>query len=741
MGKKMDDGQIKSIISSEITNSLGYMGKLPQQRMDAFKLYMGEPLGNEQPGRSKVVMHDAMDAVEWIMPSLVKVFMGSTNPIEFNPQSPTDEDESKIVTEYVNYVLMRKNDGYHILRTWIKDGLLAKNAFLKVYRDTKRTETYEKYENLSQLAYDALLSQDGVEEVDVDIQQPDQTALSVIDPQIAQSGIPPLDVYPQDQEPTYNVKIKRVNKDSYTRIEPVPPEQILISRRAITLEDAQFVCHRVQRTKTELLELGYDKKVVDKIASDETPEFNQERIERFQTDDEFPFTSRTDEPTQMVWVNECYIRIDEDGDGKAELRKITVAGDTNLQILDDEEIDNHPFIAWCPCPLPHKFFGLSIVDQVADLQILRTTLVRSILDNVYLSNVPRIAYRKGSVEFNDLANHRPGAPIACEGDPGSSVAPISIPFTAGSTFPVLQYTDTLLENRTGVNDAMQGQNPDTIQNQTATAVNLQTNMAQQKIELITRELAEGFKKLALKIYEYECKYQDKEVNIQLNGQWIPINPTNWKTQYDVVVNVGLGTGNKDQTLMHLNQIMQWQVQAMQAGSPLVGWQEIYATATKIVQNSGFSNTEQFIKNIKTIPPQALNPAQQQKQDPNMLLAQAQAQALQAKSQNEAQELQVKLQSEQQKMALEQQKLEMEKAKAMSDAQMKMAEMQQKQEMETQQLNVKAQLEREKMQIDADIKMRQLTMEGQIKGAEIGVDMAIQKSKLEMPQVSIGGQNV
>jgi hypothetical protein len=724
MSKKMEESQVKSIVSQEITNALGYMGKLPQQRTDAFRLYMGEPLGNEQPGRSKVVMHDAQDAVEWIVPPLVKVFMGSTNPIEFNPQSPNDEQESKIVTEYVNYVLTRKNDGYHIIRTWIKDALISKNAFLKIYRDTRKTETYEKYENLSQLAYDALLAQEGVEEVDVEIIEPTPTALDLIDPSTAEQGIAPLGVFQTDQEPTYNVKIKKVNKEGYTRIEPVPPEQMLISRRAVTLEDAQFICHRVQRTKTDLLEMGYSKSVVDKINSDNSQEFNQERIERFQTDDEFPFTSRTDEPIQSVWVNECYIRIDENGDGKAELRKITVAGDNNPVILDDEECDGIPFVSWCPCPIPHKFFGLSIVDQVADLQILRTTLVRGILDNIYLSLAPRIAYRKGSVEFNDLANHRPGAPIACEGDPASSVQPIAIPFTGAATFPVLQYTDTLLENRTGVNDAMQGQNPDTLQNQTATAANIQSNMAQQKIELITRELAEGFKKLALKIYELECKYQDKEISIQLDGQWMPINPSNWKTQYSVNVNVGLGTGSKDQALAHLQTILGIQVQAItqQGGvnGPLVNLQNVFTTVSKIAENAGFKNAEQFFSDPRKSPP---NPQASQKPDPNMVLAQAQAQSLQAKAQND------------------QQKLQLEAQKMQQEHELKLQELQQKAQLEMAQLQQKAQLEREKMQMDVQIKMQQMNLEGQVKGAEIGANIAIEHSKMEMPQVSIGGETV
>ena len=690
---KMTKSELKALLQQQITTSLGYQGgKLSQQRMYNQKLYNGDPLGNEQKGRSQVVLRDATDVVEWIMPNLMKVFCSTDDVVEFLPQNPDDVDSAKQITSYVNYVFTKQNDGYEIYRTWFRDALISRNAFVKVYRDSQRYERTDEYEGLSGDALAQLLSQDGVE-ISGDIE-------------IIMGDVDPMTGQPAE---TFNCTLRTVNKKSFTKVVPVPAEEILVSRRATSLKNADFVCHRVKRTKTDLIEMGYSKSVVEKLQSDTTQEFNMERLNRFQKDDEYPYETRTDEPMREIWINEIYTKVDWNNDGKAEWRKITAAGDNAAEILDNEECDGHPFIDLVPLPVPHKMFGLSVVDLVSDLQVLRTTIMRQVLDNLYISNTPRLAYVKGAVSVEDIMNHRPGAPIAQE--QSGSVEAIQIPFVAGQSFQIMEYTDQLRESRTGVSAAMQGIDPNLLQSNTATVANLSSNAAAQRLELIAREFAEtGVKRLFLKILELECKYQDKEITFLLDGKWNTVNPTLWKNQFDITVNVGLGTGNKDQNLAHLQQILQIQQAAIQqqggVKGPLVNLQNVYNTVARISQNAGFKNAELFFSNPQDLPPQQQQPPAPPPPDPNMIAVQNQQMRDQANAQLEQQKFQWQQQKDQMEYQLRQQELQL-----------------------------KDQNEKAKISADIQLKELQLGTDKKLKMAEIFSDVMVQTTKIHMPNIT------
>ncbi len=194
---------------------------------------------------------------------------------------------------------------------------------------------------------------------------------------------------------------------------------------------------------------------------------------------------------QTVEVYECYIRIDEDGDGLAELRRIVYCGS---EILEDEECDYIPFHSICPIPIPHKFFGQSLADRTMDIQLIKSTITRQSLDNLYLTNNNRVGAVDGQVNLDDLLNATPGGIVRMKNP--NALVPLQVQSTFGQAQPMLAYMDEIQARRTGVTDAQNGLDPDVLSNVTAAAVAAMMKSNSGKLELIARVFAEtGVKSL------------------------------------------------------------------------------------------------------------------------------------------------------------------------------------------------------------------------------------------------------
>ena len=379
----------------------------------------------------------------------------------------------------------------------------------------------------------------------------------------------------------------------------VPPEEFLISRRATSVEDASFVCHRVKKSVSDLILEGYPKSIVEELPSytQSNAELNEERIARFSFDDDSLPADEGSGPSRKIWLEECYIHLDYDGDGIAELRKITKGGNI---ILDNEEIDSIPFSTICPLPIPHKFHGMSIADTVQDIQLIKSTIVRNLLDNMYLTNNSRYAVLAGQVELDDLLSSKPGGIVRMRA-PGAVTA-LPTPQIQPFAFEMVKYLDQVKEERSGVSKMSQGLNPDVLTSHvTSGAISAATESAMQRVELIARIFAEtGIKDLFRRIFELTCKYQDKERVVELNNQYISVKPTEWRNRYNISITVGLGTGSSDQQIMMLNNILERQLQAfqLQGGQeyPMVSLKNIYNSLSKIIENAGLKNVENYFVN-------------------------------------------------------------------------------------------------------------------------------------------------
>ena len=392
---KLSKSKLLSLISQEVQNSLGfYSSDLATSRKEALKYYLGEPMGNEVEGRSAVVSQDLLEVVESILPSLMRMFTQQDKIVNFEPTQPDDVPYAEQISDYCNYIFTKENNGFDILYSMFKTALLQKNGFCKIYWKTSKEQKKESYKNLTEPEYQALLVDDEIEIIS--LQQQEQQIMG-------------------RSETTFDVEVQRIKDYSKVEIEAVPPEEILVSKRAKSIKDCDFIAQRVSKTVSELIDMGFNKKDVESLPTAEDQAFNTEAIVRRSYDDETSDMelSNIDPALRVVQITECYMKVDMDGDGIAELRKIIVGGSgyNNYVILENEEIPLIPFAMVTAIPMPFRFFGLSFYDLLADVQQVSTTVTRQLLDNMYLQNAARTVVVDGQANLDDLLTSRPGGII------------------------------------------------------------------------------------------------------------------------------------------------------------------------------------------------------------------------------------------------------------------------------------------------------------------------------------------
>jgi hypothetical protein len=600
MADKVTNEQLRAIINSEINNSIGFMGSnLTSQRKKSMEYYMGEKLGTEIDGRSQVVSTDVADTIETILPNLLRIFTASDQVVKCEPVKSEDVPLAEQATNYINYIFNKDNNGFSVLYTWFKDALLEKNGIVKVYWDDTSSVEQETYENLNDQEYQLLLDDENVEIVEEE-SFVDEKMKAAMDLLLVEATAQGKLVADEPIPMLHNCVIKRTSKGGKVKIENVPPEEFLIQRTAKSIESANFVAHRVAKTRSELIEMGFDREVVENLPTTNNIILNNERLTRYSDIDQSPFDNAPDNSTAEIEIYECYVRCDMDGDGIAELRKVIVAGESGYEILENMPCDNIPFCSLTPIPMPHRFYGRSVAELVEDVQLVKSTVMRQLLDNMYLTNNNRVAIMDGMVNLDDLLTSRPGGVVRTKQPPSQVMLPMQSQTISQQAFPLLEYLDTIRETRTGITRYNQGLDADSL-NKTATGVNAIMTQSQMRMELIARVFAEtGIKDLFRRIFELTCKYQDKERIVELNNQFIPVKPTEWRNRFNISITVGLGSGSKEQQIMMLNNILERQLQAFQLQGnreyPMVSLKNIYNSLAKIIENAGLKNVENYFVN-------------------------------------------------------------------------------------------------------------------------------------------------
>ena len=668
--KGMDEEEIQGAIKSAIQAAIDYVDSdISRQRERAQRYFDGHVDLEHEEGRSKVVSTKVRDVVRGAKPSLMRVFLSNKKFVEFTPKGPEDVANAEQATAYMHWVF-NKVGGYNVLNNAIHDSLVKKVGLAKVWWNTETIAKSYTYENLSDDEVGILVSKEGVEVVE---------HTQEIEMEMDEFG---YDV----ERNTHSIVISHKYEEGEMVVEGIPPEEFFIDGAAKSIDDAYIVCHRTEKRAGDMVALGYDADVIDKLSSadDDTLSGEEEKVLRFGESIDNTDALDNDPSMKTIIVTEAYMRIDVEGDGVPTLHKF-LCGGTGYEVLDMEPWDKVPFADFHVDPEPHAFYGRSLAELVMHDQDTTTSVLRGILDNVALTNSPRLEVNEDMVEMDDVLNNEIGAIIRSEQI--GSVNPLTVPFVAGSTLPALQYLDMLVEEKTGISKMSMGLNADALQNTTATGAALTAQASAGQLEVMSRNLAEGVKRLFQLMLHVSIKNSPDEQMMRLDGEFVPVDPSVWDSGMDMEINVGLGTGNDDVKAAALMQTFQtqqgiWQTYGPQNG--LVTMTQMRNTLADTLALSGFNNADRYYAPMTVekeqqlmaqIAEQEAQAAQGQPSDP---MAAALIEAEQIKAQ-------AKLQGDQMRM---QGKMQGDNIKMQADMQVKSAEMQSAQGRELQELQLK-----------------------------------------------------
>ena len=666
---KLTNKELVSIIQSHRADSLGVEdGQLTNERAEALDRYHARPYGNEMEGRSSVVSRDLSEAVDWAMPAIMRIFTQSGSVAEFDPVSAEDEPQAEIETDYVNQVIMKDNAGWLVLHDAIKDTLLLKNGYVKHW--------WEETEKVEEVKYQGLVIEE-VQKLMQDLQADDAevTIKGQEEHQII-GAMGPMSVY--DLE----LKIKR--KKGKVVLEAVPTEEIRVSRKCRgSLQDSPFVEHVTRKTRSDLIELGMSREFVDSLPAYADNITSTQRTSRDSVSNETSEFGHAFNDRSMDEIEYCeaYIKVDWDDDGIAELRRVVTVGN---EIPDGEEwneaIPEVAITGFVAKRVPHRHVGESLYDDLADLQLIKTTLLRQLLDNVYSTNNNQWLVNE-RVNLADFMVSLPGGVKRIEGmEPvQSAVQAITAQPIVQQILPVVDYIDGIKESRTGISKSMTGLDPDSLNDVTKGAFMENMNRASQKVEMITRLIAEsGVKEMVLRVHSLLMRYQDKQRIIRMKGKYVPVNPQEWRERTDLTVKVGLGTGNEEDRQRKLMMVADLQMK-MLAPQGMVDAPHAFALFSDISKTLGFDmpdkyalspQSPEFQQKMANPPPNPVVMAEQAKAQAAMQIEQVKSQAAgqieQLRAQAKLQEVQANLELQ---AANDARDSERESMKAMYEAQL------------------------------------------------------------------------
>lgn len=568
----ISEEKILSIIANELQqaeiNRLDGMTSLEK----SLDYYLGNPNGSEVEGRSQVVSTDVADAIEWIMPQVMKSFTQNNEIVIFDPVHQGDELQAELESEYVYEVLMKQNDGFIILHQFVKDALMQNNGILKVYYANVNKVKTADYTGITEIQLQQLLAQEGVELLE-------QTEY----------------LNPLFTDTFYDVKVSVSRTRGQIYVDPVPPEDFRLNsnHNSINLDSARFTAHVVARPVSDIIEeFGLSSDEVDDLLS-----CNDYRKEyRFSAQGEsVDFGEESEDRSQReIDIAECFMRIDVDGTGIAKLMKITVAGTNNPnRILSMEEVEGMPWVSTTAFLMSHKFKGISITDRLRQIQDQKTALWRNMMDNMYLQNNQRNIVVENQVNMDDLLVSRPGGIIRAKRP--DAITPLITPQLGQDAYNMMEYLDKVRAGRTGV-DPDGTTTPTNIGDRVGSqGVERLMNSKEELVGLIIRVIAEtGIKPLCVKIRDLTIKHVDSVIDFRFRGVWQKIIPSGWMDRTNCTVRVGTGTGNHQAKLFALQKIMEYQSMILQdSRQTLLDQKNIYTALDDFCKFSGLNGATRY----------------------------------------------------------------------------------------------------------------------------------------------------
>jgi hypothetical protein len=594
------------------------------ERERNYAYYLGLPDGNEVEGRSQIVSWDVFEVIESALPSLLDIFLSGDNIGEFEPTGLEDEKFAQQATDYINYIVKKQNPGFLIFNTWFKDALLAKVGVVRAFWNDADKVCREEYAGLDEMQLTMMLEQEGVEVIEQNgYPDPDDEAqraqmMSALNAMAPEQAAQVQQYLAQPPKMLFDVTVKITRKKGQVCIRNVRPETFVVSRRACSIYDASLVGQYNSYTRSELVEMGIAKAKAFAVQSYDVHVLSTgDSIKEYADDDAdvLQDEEQLDKAMEEVVLFEGYIKCDCDGDGITEWRYVLRGGNETLK---NEEADGHDYCLITPIPIPHRIHGFALADVSAPIQQTNTALQRQYLDSLYLANNPRSFAIDGQVNLDDLLNNRIGGVVRMK-QPGMA-GPLVTNVVAEQALQGIEFMDTRRELRTGITRYNQGLEADSL-NKTATGVSKIMTASQQRMQMVARVMAEtGVKDLFKLLLKLVCQHQDKAATVRLRNEWVEFDPREWSDEMDASVNVGLGTGDKTETIANLTMVVNEQKLLLQSGSPLADPGKLYNAYRQLLKAMGIKGVDLFFNDPAKIPPA---PPQQPPPPPEMILAQAQ----------------------------------------------------------------------------------------------------------------------
>lgn len=651
---------------------------LSKTRSLAIERYLGRNINPAPEGRSQVRDRTVFETIEWIKPSLLRIYCGSDEVVRFEPTGPEDEKLAEQESFYVNYVVTQKNDWHQVCHDWFSDALLLKNGYVYVCWEEKTETESEFYENLTDDGL-AFIQNDKNVEIVGHSERPNEELARLQTAQYQQAmqqwQQAAMLAQAQGQMPTappqeppmpmlHDIEVKKIYPCGQVRLHVLAPERcrIDINTPNSSLEDCNYFEWFDFMTIGKLRSMGY--KISDEVqdARDDIVLDSQEENSRDLYGESFDLQDpmRFEDPAmRRVKVRYVWIRHDYNGDGIDELQYVVLVGN---EVLYREECTNIPIASMTPIPMAHRHVGMSMADVVADIEDVNTAFIRQGIDNLFFANNPRLLV-SDRVNMSDLLDSKPGGVIRVDGQPPQEVMPIGVPDMFPNAIQAVNFFDQRRQNRTGINAYFQGTDANTL-NKTASGISQLTNSAAQRVEMIARLFAPAVTKVFSLAHKLILQHGHQRDVIRMKGSWTSVDPREWKSRSDLRLVVGLGTGNKDSLLAQLSGMFQTQMAALQVGA--VTPQNIFHTLKEIAKASSFTSPEQFATDPG--PPQP--PQKPLELTLKEMEAQVEQQKLAASQKGKADQLQFQVWQEKQRQMLEMWKTEQEQKLKIAIEQMK-----------------------------------------------------------------------
>lgn len=701
---ELDDIELSGIVASLVKDAEDYRDERSKDRQKAMAYFDGEADDMQRyvpadEGRSRVVSRDVRAAVKKVSPSIMRTILGNDQMVEYQPVGEDDENTAEQATDYINFVVLPECRGRNAIKDAISDALRLRNGILKWWYDERIDVKTSLHTGLDEMAFSQLVSDDDVTVLEHTAREDMVQALE---------GMAPV--------PVHDVKIRRKIVARSPKLAAIPLENWLVHPDAITLEDSPVLGENFRIRRSDLVKMGYDKATVDGLPACSAKTSEQE-IESDQRRREIE-TNKTAPQRALDEIDyyDLLVRVDFDGDGIAELRRIVYAGGLQAEcLLENTEWDEINYADIVSERRPHQWEGNSIPDDVNDIQTINTVLLRQTADNLYWQNNLQPVVQEGTVTNpSSITNPDFGQPILVERgtDVNQAVKYNMVPFVADKSFAMIDFMKREATDRTGISDASSGLAPDALQNMTAKASAMVEQAGIGQTEMMVAEIANSLKPMFRGLLKLIVQHQDIPRTVRLRDKWVTFDPRTWNAEMDAVVNVGLGAGTRERDMLAMQQVIGLQREILASMGPAVGMQyvtpdNLYNAISKLVEAAGLKSVNLYFTKPEPEAIQQAIQAQSQQPSPEEEKAKAAIELEQMRGQVKMQVEQFKTQAKRDEAAA---KMEIdanrEREQLAADLQTNLAEMdrqaaidQQKLEAETLNNDADRQVDRERMALD------------------------------------------